>query len=154
MSNLSKEPQIVTKNISDNSEKLISHGKPKLSWQSTFAGLKHRNYKLWFIGQIISLFGSWMQMTAQAFFIFELTHSPAFLGYVGFANGLPSWLFMLHGGVIADRFSRKKILIITQTIMMLLAFVLAFLTFTHIVQPWHIIVLTFFLGIANAFDAP
>lgn len=154
MSNLSKEPQIESNNILDNSEKHSPHGKPKLSWQSTFAGLKHRNYRLWFIGQIISLFGSWMQMTAQAFFIFELTHSPAFLGYVGFANGLPSWLFMLHGGVIADRFSRKNILVITQTIMMLLAFVLAFLTFTHIVQPWHIIVLTFFLGIVNAFDAP
>jgi MFS family permease len=95
-----------------------------------------------------------MQMTAQAFFIFELTHSPAFLGYVGFANGLPSWLFMLYGGVIADRFSRKKILIATQTIMMILAFILSFLTFTKIIQPWHIIGLTFFLGIANAFDAP
>lgn len=93
-------------------------------------------------------------MTAQAFFIFELTHSPAFLGYVGFANGLPSWLFMVYGGVIADRFSRKKILIITQIIMMLLAFVLALLTFIQIVQPWHIILLAFFLGIANAFDAP
>ncbi|MCX6168931.1 MAG: MFS transporter [Ignavibacteriales bacterium] len=138
----------------DNVGKDFSHEKPKLSWQATFAGLQHRNYRLWFIGQIISLFGSWMQMTAQAFFIFELTHSPAFLGYVGFANGLPSWLFMLHGGVIADRFSRKKILIITQIIMMVLAFVLALLTFIHIVQPWHIIALTFLLGIANAFDAP
>ncbi len=121
---------------------------------STFAGLQHRNYKLWFIGQIISLFGSWMQMTAQSFFIFELTHSPAFLGFVGFANGLPSWLFMMYGGVIADRFSRKKILIITQSIMMVLAFILALLTFTKLVLPWHIILLAFLLGIANAFDAP
>lgn len=128
--------------------------KPKVSWQSTFAGLKHRNYRLWFIGQIVSLFGSWMQMTAQAFFIYELTHSPAFLGLVGFANGLPSWLFMVYGGVIADRFSRKKILIITQTIMMILALILAALTFLNVVQPWHIILLAFLLGIANAFDAP
>lgn len=128
--------------------------RPKVSWQSTFAGLKHRNYRLWFIGQIISLFGSWMQMTAQAFFIYELTRSPAFLGYVGFANGLPSWLFMVYGGVIADRFSRKNILIITQTIMMILALVLAMLTFIETVQPWQIILLAFFLGVANAFDAP
>ncbi|MFA5806065.1 MAG: MFS transporter [Melioribacteraceae bacterium] len=154
MSNLSKEPEIISKNILDNGEKYSSLEKPKLSWQSTFAGLKHRNYRLWFIGQIISLFGSWMQMTAQAFFIFELTQSPAFLGYVGFANGLPSWLFMVYGGVIADRFSRRKIMIATQTIMMLLAFILAALTFTNTVEPWHILLLTFSLGIANAFDAP
>ncbi|NJD21263.1 MAG: MFS transporter [Melioribacter sp.] len=128
--------------------------KPKLSWQATFAALKHRNYRLWFIGQIISLFGSWMQMTAQGFFIFELTHSPAFLGYVGFANGIPTWLFMVYGGVIADRFSRRNIMIVTQTIMMLLAFILAALTFTNIVEPWHILLLTFGLGVANAFDAP
>jgi len=128
--------------------------KPRLSWQATFAALKHRNYRLWFFGQIISLFGSWMQMTAQGFFIFELTHSPAFLGYVGFANGIPTWLFMVYGGVIADRYSRRKIMMVTQTIMMLLAFVLAVLTFTNIVEPWHILLLTFGLGVANAFDAP
>ncbi|MBI5808595.1 MAG: MFS transporter [Ignavibacteriales bacterium] len=126
----------------------------KFSWQATFAGLKHSNYRLWFIGQIVSLFGSWMQMTAQSFFIFELTHSPAFLGYVGFANGIPSWLLMLYGGAIADRFPRRNILIITQVIMMILAFILAFLTFTKLVEPWQIILLTFLLGIANAFDAP
>jgi len=128
--------------------------KNKFSWELTFAALKHRNYRLWFIGQITSLFGSWMQMTAQGFFIFELTHSPAFLGYVGFANGIPTWLFMIYGGVIADRFSRRKIMIFTQTIMMLLAFILAALTFTHTVEPWHILLLTFGLGMANAFDAP
>lgn len=126
----------------------------KFSWQATFAGLKHSNYRLWFIGQIVSLFGSWMQMTAQSFFIFELTHSPAFLGYVGFANGIPSWLLMLYGGAIADRFPRRNILILTQVIMMILAFILAFLTFTKLVEPWQIILLTFLLGIANAFDAP
>jgi MFS family permease len=142
------------KNNLDNGEKYSSLEKPRLSWQSTFAALKHRNYRLWFIGQIVSLFGSWMQMTAQGFFIFELTHSPAFLGYVGFANGIPTWLFMMYGGVIADRFSRRKIMIITQTIMMLLAFILAALTFTQIVEPWHILLLTFGLGMANAFDAP
>lgn len=157
MDNLSLEQEMISEEVptKNRSSKIYSLSeKPKLSWQSTFAGLQHRNYRLWFIGQIISLFGSWMQITAQAFFIFELTHSPAFLGYVGFANGLPSWLFMVYGGVIADRFSRKNILIITQTIMMMLALILALLTFIHIVQPWHIILLAFFLGIANAFDAP
>lgn len=133
---------------------LIALIKNRFSYQNTFAALKHRNYKLWFTGQIISLLGSWMQMTAQGFFIYELTHSPAFLGYVGFANGLPTWLFMIYAGVFADRFPRRTIIIITQTIMMLLAFILAFLTFAKIVEPWHILFLAFLLGIANAFDAP
>ena len=145
------------KNISGNSPKnnnAIPGLRNRISWKATFAALQHRNYRLWFYGQIISLFGSWMQMTAQGFFIFELTRSPAFLGYVGFANGIPTWLFMIYGGVIADRFSRRKIMIITQTVMMILAFILAALTFTHIVEPWHILLLTFGLGVANAFDAP
>ncbi|MCX6174590.1 MAG: MFS transporter [Ignavibacteriales bacterium] len=156
MDNNSKEPEIIVNKPTENTadEKQLTPGKQRLSWQATFAALQHRNYRLWFIGQIISLFGSWMQMTAQGFFIYELTHSPAFLGFVGFANGIPTWLFMVYGGVIADRFSRRKIMIATQTIMMFLAFILAALTFTHTVEPWHILILTFGLGVANAFDAP
>ncbi|MEJ5351715.1 MAG: MFS transporter [Melioribacteraceae bacterium] len=133
-----------------NSLRLIT----RFSLKNTFAALKYPNYKLWFVGQIVSLFGSWMQSTAQAFFIYELTHSPAFLGYVGFASGIPTWLFMLYGGVIADRFPRRNIIVVTQITMMLFAFILAFLTFANIVQPWHIILLAFLLGVANAFDAP
>ena len=126
----------------------------KPSWRKTFAALKHRNYRLWFWGQMVSLFGTWMQTTAQGFLIYQLTHSSAYLGYVGFAYGVPSWFFMLYGGVVADRVSRRKLLIITQFIMMILAFVLAALVFTGTVQPWHILVLAFGLGSANAFDAP
>ena len=128
--------------------------KGKISIKQTFASLKHPNYRLWFWGQMISLFGSWMQTTAQGFFVFELTHSPAFLGYVGFAAGVPIWIFTFYAGVLADRISRRKILIITQTWMMLLAFILALLTFTNLVEAWHIIILAFGLGIGNAFDAP
>jgi len=95
-----------------------------------------------------------MQSTAQGYFMYELTHSPAYLGYVGFAAGIPTWLFMLYGGVIADRISRRNLLVMTQTMMMLLAFILATITFLGVVQPWHIIVLAFLLGTANAFDAP
>jgi MFS family permease len=125
----------------------------KFSFKETFAALKYRNYRLWFWGQMISLFGSWMQTTALAFFVFELTHSPAFLGYVGFAAGIPAWLFTFYGGVIADRFARNKILIATQAAMMFLAFLLAFLTFTNIIQAWQIIIISFLMGIANSFDA-
>jgi MFS family permease len=106
------------------------------------------------MGQTVSLFGTWMQRTAQGYLIFDLTKSPIYLGYVGFAYGIPSWLFMIYGGVVADRFSRRTLLLITQAAMMVLAFILAGLTLTGLVQPWHIIVLAFLLGCANAFDAP
>ena len=128
--------------------------KPRLSAQQTFSALRHPNYRLWFAGQLVSLVGTWMQTTAQGFLVFELTHSPAYLGYVGFAAGLPSWLFMLYGGVAADRISRRKLLIITQTAMMIMAGILAGLTFAGWVRPWHIILLAFGFGVANAFDAP
>lgn len=126
----------------------------QLSWKNTFSALRHPNYKLWFRGQMLSLFGTWMQRTAEGFLIFELTHSPLYLGYVGFAMGLPAWLFMIYGGVVADRFSRKNVLMITQLVMMFLAVILAALTFSGLIQPWHIIGLAFLLGTANAFDAP
>ena len=94
-----------------------------------------------------------MQTTAYGYFIFELTHSPAFLGYVGFASGIPAWLLTFYGGVIADRYPRRTILMITQTWMMILAFVLAAFTFTGIIQPWHLIFISFLNGIGNAFDS-
>lgn len=95
-----------------------------------------------------------MQRTAQGYPIYELTNSPIYLGYVGFAYGIPSWVFMLFGGAIADRVSRRTLLVITQSAMMILAFILAGLTFARIVQPSQIIVLAFLLRCANAFDAP
>ncbi len=116
--------------------------------------LKYENYRLWFGGQLASLVGTWMQSTAQAFLIFQLTKSAAYLGYVGFAGGIPAWLLMLYGGLVADRRRRRDLLIITQAAMMTLAFVLAALTFARLVQPWQIVLLAFLLGIANAFDAP
>ncbi len=133
--------------------KLISLPK-KFSWKQTFYALKYPNYRLWFWSQMISLFGSWMQVTAQGFLVYELTRSPAYLGYVGFASSLPTWLFMLYGGVLADRYPRRTILILTQVAMMLLALTLAGLTFYNLVKPWQIIILAFFAGTANAFDAP
>ena len=95
-----------------------------------------------------------MQSTAQGYLIYQLTNSPAYLGLVGFVGGLPAIIFTLFGGVIADRISRRNLMVITQTSMLLLAFILAALAFANVVQPWHIIVLAFLLGIANAFDAP
>jgi len=102
----------------------------------------------------VSLFGTWMQTTAQGFLIFELTHSATYLGLVGFASGVPSWLLTLYGGVVADRVSRRALMVITQSAMMVFAFILAALTFLNIVQPWHVIALSALLGVANSFDAP
>jgi MFS family permease len=132
----------------------IARPKLNLHLQETFAALKHYNYRLWFFGQLVSLMGTWMQSTAQGYLIYQLTGSPAYLGLVGFVGGMPALLFTLFGGVIADRISRRTLMVITQTAMLILAFILAVLAFTHLVQPWHILVLAFFLGIANAFDAP
>jgi MFS family permease len=128
--------------------------KPDGLFRYTFTALKYRNYRLWFRGQIVSLFGTWMQMTAQGFLVFELTHSAVYLGYLGFAAGVPAWLFTLYGGIIADRLSRRKLMIITQTVMMILSFILTFLVFLGWVRPWHIILIAFAMGTANAFEAP
>lgn len=95
-----------------------------------------------------------MQSAAQGYLVYTLTGSSAFLGYVGFATGLPSLLLMMYGGLVADRVSRRTLMMITQSVMMLLAFILAGLVFLDIVQPWHILVLAFLLGITNAFDTP
>ena len=127
---------------------------PRPIAKEAFASFGHRNYRLWFTGQAASLVGTWMQFTAQGFLVFQLTHSPAFLGYVGFASGAPVWLFTLFGGVISDRVPLRNLLLITQTTMMILAFILAALTFFGHIQPWHIVALAFGLGVANAFDAP
>jgi MFS family permease len=120
----------------------------------TFAALSYPSYRLWFFGQMVSLFGTWMQSTALGYLVYEITRSPAYLGYTGFASGLASWLFTLWGGVAADRVPRRNLLVATQTLSMLLAFVLSALAFAGMVAPWQIILLAFLLGVVNAFDAP
>lgn len=121
---------------------------------TTFAAFSHPNYRLWFFGQMTSLFGTWMQSTAQGYLVFELTRSSAWLGYTGFASGLGMWLFTLYGGVVADRVPRRSLLVVTQAASMVLALILSALAFTRAVAPWHILVLAFLLGVVNAFDVP
>ena len=118
----------------------------ELKLSKTFIALRHPNFRLWFIGQVISLIGTWMQATAQGYLVYELTNSSAYLGAVAFANGLPTLFFSTFGGLIADRISKRKMIIITQSSMMVLAFILAILSFTGWVQAWHIIILAFLLG--------
>lgn len=119
-----------------------------------FVSLSYPNYRLWFTGQLISMTGTWMQNTAQAYLAFELTKSPAFLGMMAFAQGVPSWIFMIYAGAIVDRISRRHILIVSQIFMMCLAILMAFLTWLDRLQPWHILILASLTGVANSFDAP
>jgi len=133
---------------------VIFHRRGPVRLPETFAALRHPNYQLWFFGQMVSMAGTWMQNTAQQYLVYDLTNSTAYLGYIGAISGIPTILFTLYAGVVADLIPRRTLLIITQAAMMLLAFILAALTVTNIVQPWHILVLAFFLSVANAFDAP
>ena len=121
---------------------------------STFAALRYRNYRLWFFGQATSLVGTWMQSVAQGWLVYQLTGSDLALGAISFAGSIPTLFLMLPAGVLADRFPKRKLLLITQTVMMLCAFALAALAASGVLQVWHIGVLAFGLGVANSFDAP
>ncbi len=120
----------------------------------TFAALRHPNYRLFFVGQLVSLIGTWMQNVAQAWLVYALTDSPFYLGVVSFASSIPSLSLSLGAGVVIDRVPKRALLIVTQSAAMLLAFILAADVFLGWVQPWHIIILSFLLGAVNAFDAP
>jgi MFS family permease len=121
---------------------------------TTFAALRYRNYRLWFIGQALSLMGTWMQSVAQGWVVYQITGSRFALGAISFANTIPTLFLMLPAGAVADRVSRRTLLIWTQTAMMLCAFILTALTAAGVLQVWHVAVLAFALGVANSFDAP
>ncbi len=119
-----------------------------------FAALRHRNFQLYFGGQLISNAGTWMQVIAQGWLVYQISHSELALGVVGFASAIPSLLATPWGGVIVDRVPKRTLLILTQSGAMLLAFILATLAFTGLVQQWHIILLAAGLGLVNSFDGP
>jgi MFS family permease len=123
----------------------------------TFQGaraFRHRNYRLFFGGQAISLVGTWMQQVAQGWLVLQLTHDPLWLGLVSLAQFGPVIIFGLFGGVIADQLPKRRTLLATQSVAMILAFILFALTATHVVQVWHVMILAALLGISNAFDMP
>ncbi|MFZ0538734.1 MAG: MFS transporter [Candidatus Sulfotelmatobacter sp.] len=127
---------------------------PASRWQVALRALRHRNFQLFFSGQLISLIGTWMQSVAQSWLVYRLTGSALLLGSVGFASQIPVFLFAPLGGITADRFNRRHIVIGTQVASMVLAFILAALTLLHKVQVWHVFVLAALLGVVNAFDIP
>jgi MFS family permease len=125
-------------------------------WQVAWRALRHRNFQLFFSGQLISLIGTWMQSVAQSWLVYRLTGSALLLGSVGFASQIPVFLFAPLGGIAADRFNRRHIVIATQVAAMLLAMLLAAVTLTHTIDHhvWLIFVLAALLGVVNAFDIP
>src|SRR2546423_13771922 len=116
--------------------------------------LRHRNFQLFFAGQLISLVGTWMQTVAQSWLVYRLTGSSLLLGSVGFASQIPVFLLAPIGGAVADRYNRQRVVIATQSASMALALILAGLPLTGRAQVWHIFVLAAFLGVVNAFDIP
>jgi MFS family permease len=127
---------------------------PPTRLPTVLRALKHRNFQLFFSGQLLSLTGTWMQNVAQSWLVYRLTGSSLLLGTVGFAGQIPIFLLSPIGGAVADRHSRRRIVIATQTCAMFLAFVLAALTLGGRVQVWQIVVLAGLLGVVNAFDIP
>ncbi len=119
-----------------------------------FRALQHRNYRYYFWGQLISLSGSWLQIIAQGWLVFELTHSAFWFGFIGFLNFLPLSFFSLIGGSIADRFPKQKLLLALQIPALLLALVFAILIWTSTITVGWICALAFGFGVVNAFDIP
>ncbi len=119
-----------------------------------FSSLRQRNFRLYWFGQMISLMGTWMQTIGQAWLVLELTHSAWQLGLVGALQFLPVLLFSIFGGVLADRWPKRRVLLITQAVASIQAFLLWILTITGSVQPWHIYILALVLGLTNSLDQP
>jgi MFS family permease len=115
---------------------------------------RHRNYRLFFTGQLVSLMGTWMQSVAQAWLVYQLTHSPFLLGLTSFCAQVTVFFMASFGGMIADRVDRRKMLLVTQGLSMIQAAILAGLTIAGIVQVWEIIVLAFGIGLINSVDVP
>jgi MFS family permease len=125
-----------------------------ISLRKTFSAFKHRNFRLYFIGQLISFTGSWMTTTAQGWLVYQLTGSKALLGVVAAAASAPMLVFATLGGWMADRYPKRSVIICTQISSMLLSLAMAALVWTNIVQPWQIIALAVLGGITMAFDMP
>jgi MFS family permease len=120
----------------------------------TFAALRHRNFRLFFFGQMVSLTGTWMQRIAQSWLVLQLTNSPFLLGLVAMLQWLPVLCLSLIGGVVADRVNKRGLIVVTQTVQMLQALALGVLVLAGAVRFWHVAVLAVTLGVASAFDMP
>ena len=123
-------------------------------FSSRFRAMQHRNFQLFIAGQLISVIGTWMQNAAQLWLLYRLTHSAALLGVFGFASQAPILFLSWLGGYVGDHYNRHRGVIATQAAAMILAFALAGLTLTNVVNKWELIGVAFLVGIVNAFDVP
>ena len=117
-----------------------------------YPALSNRNFLIFWIGQFVSLIGTWMQSTTQPYLAYRLSGKPFDLGLIGFMGALPTLILALPGGVLVERLDKRKVVIVMQFVMMLQAFFLAFLALTGLIQIWHIAALAFILGTANAIE--
>lgn len=135
-----------------------NHAKPELEdtrrIPQMLRALRHRNFQLFFSGQLISLIGTWMDNIAEAWLVYRLTGSSLLLGTVAFAGQIPVFLLAPIGGMVADRWNRQRVVIATQAGSMVLAGILAVLTLTHRITVWEVVVLAALMGAVNAFDIP
>lgn len=127
---------------------------PGVSLSSRFRALDHRNFRLFWWGQMVSLVGTWMQSVAQGWLMHRLTSSAFMLGLLGFAQFLPVMFLSLWAGVVADRMDKRRLILITQTLALVQAALLAAVVTLDVVQPWMVVALAFAFGIINAFDLP
>jgi len=127
---------------------------PRRGWRITLRALRHRNFRLFFGGQLISLIGTWMQSIALDWLVYRLTGSSLLLGVVAFMNHIPVLILAPIAGIVADRLNRQRTVTVTQAISMLLALLLAILTLSGMVRVWEILVLATLLGMVTAFDVP
>ncbi|MGH8890894.1 MAG: MFS transporter, partial [Acidothermaceae bacterium] len=119
-----------------------------------FSSLAIRNYRIYFTGQVISRIGTWMQRFAQSWLVYDLSHNATIVGVVVALQALPTLVAGPYGGLVADRFDKRRIMIVLQSTMGLLALVLGLLTVTHVVRLWEIFVLALLLGISESFENP
>ena len=127
---------------------------PTAQWPAIVRALRNRNFRLFWTGNFLSNIGTWMQNVAQGWLVLDLTNSAFWLGVVGFAGAIPFLIFMLFGGVIADRVNKRRLLLVTQTVMMILAFILAALAWFKIITVWEVVLLAFLNGTAMAMNNP
>ena len=122
--------------------------------RGTFSALRYRNFRLFFFGQLISLTGTWMDTTAEGWLVYKLTGSKLLLGVVGVAGSAPLLLFSIWGGWLADHYPKRTVIVLTQSVSMVLAFILSAIVWLGVVRPWHIVLIAFLFGIVLAFDMP
>src|SRR6266481_9338002 len=146
--NASSRITTVPEEVTGQPRRVVTGG---LSLRHTFSSLKHRNFRLFFIGQLVSLAGTWMQNTAQSWLVYQLTGSKLLLGVVAAVGSAPMLFFSIWGGSVADRHPKRQIVLWTQSVMMVSALLFAALVATHQIRVWQILVLAAVGGLAMAF---